>query len=128
MTSQQGDESIILHLIEQHGPDIILDVNEFFDLVKHSLSLSFEEKKKVIDYVPTLSQFQFDELKKVFLEERTKFREMAELHPEDIKKLLKQQQDSWLQLVQWYHMESEKQTVQNKDEQKIDDIKKSLWL
>jgi hypothetical protein len=48
--------------------------------------------------VPTLSQFQFDELNKVFTEEREKFRELAKEHPEDIKKLVAKQQAEWLQL------------------------------
>jgi hypothetical protein len=66
--------------------------------LKHSLSLNTVEKKRVVDAVPTLSQFQFDELKKVFTEEREKFRELAKEHPEDIKKLVAKQQAEWIQL------------------------------
>jgi hypothetical protein len=60
--------------------------------------LNTVEKKRVVDAVPTLSQFQFDELKKVFTEEREKFRELAKEHPEDIKKLVAKQQAEWIQL------------------------------
>ena len=56
------------------------------------------EKKRVVDAVPTLSQFQFDELTKVFVEERVNFKELAKQHPDDIKKLLAKQQSEWLQL------------------------------
>jgi methyl coenzyme M reductase alpha subunit len=75
-----------------------VDVKDFLDLLKHSLSLNTVEKKRVVDAVPTLSQFQFDELKKVFTEEREKFRDLAKEHPEDIKKLVAKQQAEWLQL------------------------------
>jgi hypothetical protein len=60
--------------------------------------LNTVEKKRVIDAVPTLSQFQFDELVKVFTEEREKFRELANKHPDDIKKLVTKQQSEWIEL------------------------------
>jgi hypothetical protein len=56
------------------------------------------EKKRVVDAVPTLSQFQFDELIKVFTEERGKFKDLAKEHPEDIKKLVAKQQAEWKEL------------------------------
>jgi len=97
LTDIQVDE-IILPLIKLHLPIVEVNEVEFLDLLKNSLSLSFSEKKRVIDAVPTLSQFQFDELKKVFVEERAKFRELATEHPEDIKKLLKKQQEERITL------------------------------
>lgn len=81
-----------------HNELVQVDIQEFLDLLKHSLSLNTIEKKKVLDAVPTLSQFQFDELTKVFKEERIKFKELANAHPGDIKKLLAKQQSEWLQL------------------------------
>lgn len=121
-------DSIILDLIKLHTPLVEVDEWEFLDLLKNSLSLNVTEKKRVVDAVPTLSQFQFDELKKVFSEEREKFRELAKEHPEDIKKLLKKQQDEWILIWELYKNEYAKKEVENQDEQKIDDIKKSLGL
>ena len=72
ISSQEIDE-IILQLLNKHDSDIQLDTEEFLDLLKHSLSLNTLEKKRVIDAAPTLSQFQFDELKKVFVDERGYF-------------------------------------------------------
>lgn len=46
----------------------------FIDLLEHSLSLSVSEKKRVVDSIPTLSQFQIDELIKVFIDEREEFK------------------------------------------------------
>lgn len=127
LNEKQVDE-IVLDLLKLHLPIIEVDEVEFLDLLKNSLSLNVSEKKRVVDAVPTLSQFQFDELKKVFIEERAKFRELATEHPEDIKKLLKKQQEEWLELGEIYKLEQAKKAVEWQDEQKIDDIKKSLWL
>ena len=128
MLSVEEVDEITLSLIKMHVEDVVVDEVEFLDLLKNSLSLNVVEKKRVIDAVPTLSQFQFDELKKVFLEERVKFRELAGEHPEDIKKLLVKQQEEWLVLWDLYKAEQQAAEVQNEDEQKIEDIKKSLGL
>lgn len=126
--SKEQVDLLVLDLLKLHLEEIEIDEEEFLDLLKWSLSLSLIEKKRVIDAVPELSQFQFDELKKVFLEEREKFRELAQAHPEDIKKLLVKQQQEWLELREVYLLEQKKKETEWKDEQKIDDIKKSLWL
>lgn len=91
LSTQQIDE-IILNLLNLHAEEINVNTTEFLDLLKHSLSLDTAEKKRVVDAASTLSQFQFDELTKVFVEEREKFRELAKQHPDDIKKLLAKQQ------------------------------------
>lgn len=127
LTEKEIDE-MIFTLISLHADHIVVDVAEFLDLLKNSLSLNTSEKKRVIDAVPTLSQFQFDELKKVFVEEREKFRELAKDHPDDIKKLLKKQKEEWVILWNIYQNEKEKQQVASWDEQKIEDLKKSLGL
>lgn len=127
ITEKEVDE-LILSLLKKHSEFVELDINEFQDLLKHSLSLSTLEKKRVVDAVPTLSQFQFDELKKVFTDERIKFKELASKHPDDVKKLLVKQQKEWMELWDLYktYFESEKKKIQ--DNSKIDDIKSSLWL
>lgn len=86
------------------------------------------EKKRVIDAVPTLSQFQFDELTKVFSEERDKFRELAKDHPDDIKKLLSKQQTEWIHLGDLYQSELANNLRAEQDKAQEADIKKSLGL
>lgn len=126
--SEKEVDSIILALLAIHSADVMVDVKNFHDLLKHSLSLSTFEKKRVIDAVPTLSQFQFDELTKVFSEEREKFRDLSKEHPDDIKKLLKKQQLEWLQLGDIYKVENEKKHKDDEDAKKAEELKKSLWL
>jgi len=127
ITEQQVDK-IILDLIKKHLEDVKVDEEKFLDLLKHSLSLNTMEKKRVVDAVPTLSQFQFDELTKVFTEEREKFRELAKEHPEDIKKLLKKQQSEWIMLWDLYMAELENKAKEDEAKRKEEEIKKSLGL
>ena len=127
ITEQEVDQ-IILDLLKKHLDDVKVDEQNFLDLLKHSLSLNTAEKKRVIDAVPTLSQFQFDELTKVFTEEREKFRELAKEHPDDIKKLLKKQQTEWLMLGELYKAELENAKKEEEAKRKEEEIKKSLWL
>lgn len=121
-------DALILDLLKLHDTEIEIDVSVFLDLLKHSLSLNTMEKKRVIDAVPTLSQFQFDELTKVFLEEREKFKELAWEHPEDIKKLVIKQQEEWLQLGDIYKMEAKQEEATNEEQKKIDDLKSQFGL
>jgi len=115
-------------LLKLHSDEVIVEEQQFLDLLKFSLSLNTMEKKRVIDAVPTLSQFQFDELTKVFVEEREKFRDLAKEHPDDIKKLVLKQQTEWIELGDLYKTENENKDAEEENQNKIDDIKSSLGL
>lgn len=121
-------DSLILKLIGGHSQLVTVDVAEFTDLLKHSLSLNTMEKKRVVDAVPTLSQFQFDELKKVFTDERVKFRDLAQEHPDDIKKLVVKQQKEWTELGWLLFADTENKAAESENQDKIDDIKAGLGL
>ncbi len=126
--TEQEVDTLVLALLKKHWEAVTVNAEDFLDLLKHSLSLNTMEKKRVIDAVPTLSQFQFDELTKVFTEERDKFRELASEHPDDIKKLLSKQQSEWIQLGDLYSAEKENEGKKEEDQSKIDDIKSQLGL
>ena len=126
--TQEQIDTLILSLLDLHGEEVTVKTSEFLDLLKHSLSLNTMEKKRVIDAAKTLSQFQFDELIKVFVEERGKFRELAQEHPEDIKKLLVKQQKEWNELGEIYQREQIQTAQQSVEADKIDDIKAGLGL
>ncbi|MDD3646419.1 MAG: hypothetical protein PHH06_03345 [Candidatus Gracilibacteria bacterium] len=126
--TEQEVDSLILELLKGHSEDVKVNEEEFLDLLKHSLSLNTAEKKRVVDAVPTLSQFQFDELAKVFTEEREKFRDLAKEHPDDIKKLLKKQQTEWMQLGDLYKSEQANKALEDEAKKKEEEIKKSLGL
>lgn len=125
---EQEVDTLILDLIKLHSEEVAVNEPNFLDLLKFSLSLNTMEKKRVIDAVPTLSQFQFDELTKVFTEERDKFKDLAKEHPDDIKKLVGKQQAEWIEIWDLYKSEREKNVIENENQSKIDDIKLSLGL
>lgn len=125
---EQEVDTIILDLIMLHSEEVVVNEANFMDLLKFSLSLNTMEKKRVVDAIPTLSQFQFDELTKVFTEERDKFKDLAKEHPDDIKKLVAKQQAEWKELWDLYKAEAEKNKIEDENQDKIDDIKASLGL
>ncbi len=127
MNDKQVD-SLVLEKLSLHQDWIIVDKEFFLDLLKHSLSLNVTEKQRVIDSVPTLTQFQFDELTKVFLEERQKFRDLAKEHTDDIKKLVEKQKNEWIELWELYVIAHKSEQMAKDDQAKIDDIKSQLWL
>lgn len=100
----------------------------FLDLLEHSLSLSVTEKKRVIDAVPTLSQFQIDELTKVFVDEREEFKKLLPKEGDTIKELVVKAREGWNQLGEIYVQERAQKARQNEDQAKIDEMKKSLGI
>lgn len=127
MTFARVDE-IVLEKLSQHSSWISLDLEYFLDLLKNSLSLWTFEKIRVIDSVPILTQYQFDDLIDVFLEEREKFRELMKQHPDDIKKLLEKQKKDWIEIWEYYDRIEKTKEKAKEDQEKIDDLKAKLWL
>ncbi len=98
------------------------------ELLEHSLSLSTFEKKRVIDAISTLSQFQIDELVKVFEDERVEFRKLMPTEGEIIKGLVVKAQNEWEQLKDIYTEEVLAQTKADEDAKKAEELKKTLWI
>lgn len=71
-------------------PNTQFNDDEFIGLLAGSISLTFNEKKGIISNVPKLSQFQVDELMKIFKEEQQKFTELEKKHAEQMAELEKQ--------------------------------------
>jgi hypothetical protein len=109
-------------------PLTTFDETSFVNLLEHSLSLSTFEKKRVIDAIPTLSQFQIDELVKVFEDERVEFRKLMPTEGEIIKWLVSKAQTEWEQLKDIYIEEEKAQTVASADAQKAEEMRKALGL
>ena len=104
------------------------DENKFLDLLEHSLSLSLADKKRIIDSIGELSQFQVDELTKVFEDERVEFRKLVATEGEIIKGLVVKAQNEWEQLKDIYHDEILAQEKAMADAQEAERIKKNLGL
>ncbi len=108
----------------QPHPDTKFDDDKFLMLLASSISLSKAEKKRIIDAVPKLKQWQVDELITIFEEEKKKFSQLSKKHVPQLEKLAKQHYEDWKDL----EMGQEQQGKQEEEQKKADEIRKSLGL
>lgn len=105
-------------------PETKFDENEFLMLLASSISLSKAEKKRIIDAVPKLKQWQVDELMNIFKEEKQKFAQLSKKHVPQLEKLAKQHYEEWRDI----EVGEEQQVKGTEDAAKADEIRKSLGL
>ena len=105
-------------------PDTKFDEGYFIQLLALSISLTLDEKKKIVEAVSKLSQYQVDELVRIFEEEQTKFAELAEKHPEQIDKLRAQHKGEW----ELFELEQQQANKSQSDNQQAEEIRKKLGL
>jgi hypothetical protein len=104
--------------------ELTFEEDKFINLLAGSISLTKEEKRKIIDSIPKLRQAQVDELIRIFEEERAKFVELSPKHGAQLEKLEIEHAADWKDLELAYKSE-----VQGKeDEDKADDIRKQLGI
>jgi len=105
-------------------PNTTFDEENFVTLLEGSISLTLEEKKRVVDAIPRLSIEQIDELVKIFEEEKEKFSELEQEYAEDVAKL-KQQREKEIKMAEVQQEEA----VKSEDEAaEAEALKKSLGL
>jgi hypothetical protein len=100
------------------------DEAHFMRLLAGSISLSKEEKKKIIESVPKLKQAQIDELIRIFEEEKQKFAALSKKHVPQLEKLADQHYNDWMDL----EAEMEQTKKKEEDQGKADEIRKNLGL
>ena len=105
-------------------PNTKFDEQKFIQLLAGSISLTITEKKRIIEAVPQLSQFQIDELMKIFQEEQEKFSELEKKHTEQMAELEKKHKESWKDL----ESKAEEETKKKEEEEEAEEIKKKLGL
>ena len=100
------------------------DQEKFITLLAGSISLSKDEKKKIVESVPKLKQEQIDELIRIFEEEKQKFAALSQKHTPQLEKLAEQHYQEWMEL------ENEVEHTQKKaeDTKQADEIRKNLGL
>jgi len=79
LSVQQANEGIA---VPAH-PETKFDEQRFLTLLRGSISLTRDEKWRIIQAIPKLSQFQIDELQKILDEEKRKFSELSPKHLEE---------------------------------------------
>jgi hypothetical protein len=105
-------------------PDTKFDDANFLKLLASSISLSRIEKKRIVDAVPKLQQWQVDELISIFEEEKKKFAQLSKRHVPQLEKLAKQHYEEWRDI----ELEEVKTTKAEEDKSKADEIRKNLGL
>lgn len=95
---QLGNRSGHVFVIPPH-PNTTFDDATFLALLEGSISLTFEEKQRVIEAIPRLSIEQINELISIFEEEKTKFAELEKEFAGDVAKL-KQEREKELEIQQ----------------------------
>lgn len=100
------------------------DENKFLHLLAGSISLSRDEKKRIIESIPKLKQSQVEELIRIFEEEKYKFSQLSAKHVPQLEKLAKQHANDWVDLEALYQAENKKAA----DDAAADEIRKSLGL
>ena len=95
-------------------PDTQFDEEYFLDLLEGSISLTLEEKKRVIEAVPRLSIEQIQELFNIFEEEREKFAELEKEYADDIAKL-KREREKEQEIEAIYQQEEEEDSESDEE-------------
>lgn len=100
------------------------DEAKFMNLLAGSISLTRDEKKKIVDSIPKLRQQQVDELVRIFEEERAKFVELSQKHGAQLKKLELEHIADWRDIELMYKAE----TQGKEDDAAAEDLRKQLGL
>lgn len=113
-----------IKLTLQAHPETKFEDKYFVDLLAGSISLSKSEKKRIIDAIPNLKQWQIDELVNIFEEEKKKFAQLSQRHVPQLKKLEKQHYEEWCDI----ELEQVQTGKVEEDKSKADEIRKNLGL
>ena len=107
-------------------PEHTVKVDEavFLNLLAGSISLTRDEKKKIVDSFGKLRQEQVDELIRIFEEERAKFIELSPKHGAQLKKLEDEHAADWKDIEIAYTAAVKK----DEEDAKADAIRKQLGL
>lgn len=105
-------------------PSTSFDEQKFLTLLRGSISLTRDEKWRIIQAIPKLSQFQVDELQKILEEERRKFSELSPKHLLQLMKLEQRHSQDWTDL----QAVAVQQVSQQQEQAQADEIRKQLGL
>ena len=122
--NQQQIQDFVASVTIPPHPNTQFDEQVFVQLLAGSISLTLNEKKRIIQAIPQLSQFQIDELIKIFEEEKGKFAELEKKHAEQVRELEAQHANS----MQDDTLKQEEDAKRAEEQQQAEDLKKQLGL
>jgi hypothetical protein len=100
------------------------DEQKFLTLLRGSISLTRDEKWRIIQAIPKLSQFQIDELQRILEEERQKFSELSPKHLKQLMMLENRHCEDWKDLQSI----SVQAGARQEEQAQADEIRKQLGL
>jgi hypothetical protein len=112
------------HVVVPAHPETTFDQVKFLTLLRGSISLTRDEKWRIIQAIPKLSQFQIDELQKILDDEKRKFSELSPKHLLQLMKLEQRHGEDWKDLQSFMVQKDAKKAEQSQ----VDDIRKQLGL
>lgn len=123
--NQQQIQDFIAKVQIPAHPNTAFDEQKFVQLLAGSISLTWPEKERIITAIPQLSQFQIDELLKIFEEEQQKFTELEKKHAEEVAKLEAQHSSGAMEAQQ---QKAEEDAVKAEEAKQQEELKKQLGL
>lgn len=112
------------HISIPAHPETTFDEVKFLTLLRGSISLTRDEKWRIVQAVPKLSQFQIDKLQKILEDERKKFQDLSPKHLQQLMRLEQKHMEDWKDLQSLMVQKNVKQEEQGQ----VDDIRKQLGL
>ncbi len=120
-TGQLGKRDGHIFTIPPH-PNTTFDEENFLTLLEGSISLTMEEKKRVIDAIPRLKIEQINELIKIFEEEKQKFAELEKEFADDVEKLKKEREKE----IEMQEIKQEEENEASSEEAEAEALKRKL--
>ena len=105
-------------------PNTQFDEERFLTLLEGSISLTMEEKQRVIDAIPRLSIEQINELISIFEEEKQKFAELEKEFADDVSKLKAEREKE----IEMAELKKEEASAEAQDKAAAEALKKQMGL
>ena len=87
-------------------PETEFDETALLGMLRNSISLTMEEKYKIIGAIPQMNQYQVDALMKIFEEERRKFEALSPKHLVQLQQLEQNHAHQWMEIVKRFEKQA----------------------
>ena len=118
------DHSFITSVPVPVHPNTQFEEKKFLELLAKSISLTKTEKQRIITSIPKLSQYQIDELMRIFQEEQRKFSELNKKHEDQLKALEDKHKDDWNDI----ELQAKQVDKKKKDDDEAEALRKKMGL
>ncbi|MFH0834690.1 MAG: hypothetical protein V2A63_04895 [Patescibacteria group bacterium] len=118
------DHSFIASVPVPAHPNTQFDEKKFLELLAKSISLTKTEKQRIIDSIPKLSQYQIDELMRIFEEEQKKFAELNAKHEDQLKEIEAKHKNDWNDI----ELKAKQDAKKKKDDDEAAALRKKMGL